>query len=250
MTFDPTINSLSFTGGSFRHLRTRRGIDTGKTVTLDVTKFTAGTHYPLGYIKAGVVLGKVTASSKYGPYGGEANEVQSIAVDATGGTFTVTVRGGTTAAIAFNATAAAVQTALELLAEVNAGDIVVTGGPGAAGGATPYVLSFAGQYSGTNTAAVTTSGASLTGGAGTAVVATTTQGGSTASDGTEVANCILLDRVQILSRANLLVAPALVVVAAMTEGDFIRANMPIASGTAGGIDAEGERDLGPAFRWS
>lgn len=38
------------------------------SVTLDVSKFTAGTHYPNGYIPSGMVLGKVTATGLYGPY--------------------------------------------------------------------------------------------------------------------------------------------------------------------------------------
>jgi hypothetical protein len=37
-------------------------------VTLDISKFTAGTHYPNGYIPSGCVLGKVTATGMYGPY--------------------------------------------------------------------------------------------------------------------------------------------------------------------------------------
>lgn len=250
MTFDPTITVSSSYAGSFKHLRTKRGLDTGKTVTLDVSKFTKSTHYPNGFIPGGVVLGQVTSSSKFGPYAAKANEVQHIAVDAAGGTFTISFRGGTTAAIAFNATAAAVQAALELLAEVEVNDIIVTGGPGAAGGATPYILSFQKEYTGQDVAAVTTGVGSLTGGAGTAAVTTTTAGGTTGTDGTQVANCILLDRVLLLSRANVFTAPTIAVAAAMTEGDFVEANMPIASGTAGGIDAAGKSDLGSAFRWS
>lgn len=36
--------------------------------TLDITKFTAATHYPNGYIPSGIVLGLVSASGLYGPY--------------------------------------------------------------------------------------------------------------------------------------------------------------------------------------
>lgn len=247
MAFDPTINTQTVYAGSFKHLRTRRGLDTGKTVTLDVAKFTSGTHYPRGYIPAGVVLGKVTASSKFGPYGEAATEDQTITIDATGGTFTITFRGGTTAAIAYNATAAQVQAALEALAEIDAGDVVVTGGPGATAA---FHVKFQGQYAGTNVAAMTTGAGSLTGGASTATVATATGGGSSASDGTEVAKGVLLDRVPILTSLNQLTAPSLVVAAMMTEGDFVEANMPIASGTAGGIDDAGKAQLGPLFTWS
>ena len=47
----------------------------------------------------------------------------------TGGTFTLTVDGSTTAPIAFNATATAVQSALTALATVRPGEVVATGGP-------------------------------------------------------------------------------------------------------------------------
>ncbi|MGW0245059.1 head decoration protein [Nocardia goodfellowii] len=38
------------------------------SITLDVTKFTKGTHYPEDFIPSGIVLGKVTATGLYGPY--------------------------------------------------------------------------------------------------------------------------------------------------------------------------------------
>lgn len=59
------------------------------------------------------------------------NEVQRLTPGGTisGGTFTITFEGQTTAAIAWNATAAVVQAALEALSNVNVGDVTVTGGP-------------------------------------------------------------------------------------------------------------------------
>lgn len=36
--------------------------------TLDVSAFTAATHYPNGYFPSGIVLGVITASGLYGPY--------------------------------------------------------------------------------------------------------------------------------------------------------------------------------------
>ena len=61
--------------------------------------------------------------------GREASEVQTIICDdtATGGTFTLTYEGETTAAIAFNANAGAIKTALELLTTVETDDIAVAG---------------------------------------------------------------------------------------------------------------------------
>jgi hypothetical protein len=111
------------------------------------------------------------------------NEVQSITVDAAGGTFTITYSGQTTTAIAYNAAASAVQSALEALSNIGVGDVSVTGGPGSAGGATPYFIEFRKTLGQTNVAAVTTGVGSLTGGAATAAVATVTPG--VAPTGTE-----------------------------------------------------------------
>jgi hypothetical protein len=88
------------------------------------------------------------------------NEIQMVVTDATGGTFTLTYSGQTTAAIAYNATAAAIQTALETLSNIAPGDVavvrdVVTG---------PFTVTFMGTLGNTNVAQLTASGASLTGG--------------------------------------------------------------------------------------
>lgn len=57
------------------------------------------------------------------------NEVQSLAIEhgPTGGTFTLTYSGQTTSGIAYNANAAAVQSALEGLSNIASGDVEVTG---------------------------------------------------------------------------------------------------------------------------
>lgn len=102
---------------------------------------------------------------------GGTNEVQTINLgSATAGSIAITVDGQTTGAIPYNANAAAVQTALESLSNVNPGDILVTGGP------LPglITLTFAGQYAGSNVAQVTVAPTGLTG--GTVTVATTTPG--------------------------------------------------------------------------
>lgn len=103
------------------------------------------------------------------------NEQQTITVDATGGTYTITWSGQTTTAISATATAATVKAALEGLSNIAVGDVTVTGGPGDAGGTTPYTVTFTGNLAATNVAAMTTT-TSLTGGAGTAVVATSVPG--------------------------------------------------------------------------
>jgi hypothetical protein len=101
------------------------------------------------------------------------NEVETITINATGGTYTLTFSGQTTAAIAYNANAAAVQAALEALSNIAPGDVLVTGGPGASN---PLTVEFRGVYAGTNVTQMTSSAASLTGGTHTATIATSIQG--------------------------------------------------------------------------
>lgn len=106
------------------------------------------------------------------------SEVQTVTITGgpTGGTYTLTFSGQTTAAIAYNATAAAVRTALEALSNVEVGDVTTGGGPHPG---TPITVTFGGQYSGTDVAQMTASAVGLTGGTTPAVtVTTTTAGGS------------------------------------------------------------------------
>jgi hypothetical protein len=104
------------------------------------------------------------------------NEVEEIKVNATGGTFKITFGSETTAAIAYNASAAEVQTALEALPSLT-GNITVTGGPGGKGGGTPYVLTFVGALKETAITPVTTNRTELTGGAKLASVIVLKPGG-------------------------------------------------------------------------
>jgi hypothetical protein len=103
------------------------------------------------------------------------NEVQQIAITGTptGGTFTATYSGQTTASIAYNATAATVQAALENLSNIAVGDVVCTGGPLPG---TPVVCTFGGNLGNANLTQMTTTD-SLTGGTTPASAVTTTTGG-------------------------------------------------------------------------
>lgn len=76
----------------------------------------------------------------------------------TGGTFTLTFGGQTTSAIAYNAAASAVQTALEALSTIGNGNVIVTG---SAGG--PYTVEFVNDLGRQGVGAVTGDGSSLTG---------------------------------------------------------------------------------------
>lgn len=52
---------------------------TNPSVTLDVSAFTAATHYPNGYLLSGIVLGKITATGLYGPYNDTLSNGQEVA---------------------------------------------------------------------------------------------------------------------------------------------------------------------------
>ena len=49
-------------------LGSAHGTDMARSITLDVSAFTSGTHYPQGFLLSGLPLGKITATGKYGPY--------------------------------------------------------------------------------------------------------------------------------------------------------------------------------------
>lgn len=107
-------------------------------------------------------------------------EVTTITANATpntGGTFTLTVNGVTTAAIAFDATAAQVQTALEALANVQSGDVtaVQTTGTDLGDANAVVTLTWGGNFTGTNpTISIDDTG--LTGGSGDHALAEATAG--------------------------------------------------------------------------
>lgn len=106
---------------------------------------------------------------------GATNEVQGVEVtgDPTGGTFTLTYSGQTTAAIPYNASAGTVQGALTALSNLRTGDVVVSKPE-----AFTYEVEFTNSLKGTNVAAMTASGAGLTGGTTPGVTITTLTAGS------------------------------------------------------------------------
>lgn len=194
-----------------------------KAVTIDASKVSADGNGDK-VLKAGTVLGKVTASGLFGPYGGRSNEVQQFDLGAASeGTFTISFDGETTAAIAYNATATTVRAALEALSNINPGDVAVTGGslPG-----TAVVITFGGRHAGQNVPQITINGGGLTG--ATVTIATTTVGGSSVSDGRETADCILLNTINV--RYGNAAATA------VTHGVVREARLT-------GIDAAGKADL-------
>lgn len=103
------------------------------------------------------------------------SEVQRVTIfgSPTGGNFTLTFRGQTTANIARNAAAAAVTAALEALSTIGAGNVVASGGPGPDA---PWDVTFAGTLAGQNVPHLKATHA-LTGGTTPHMTVTTTTPG-------------------------------------------------------------------------
>jgi hypothetical protein len=147
-------------------------------------------------LQPGTVLAKITSGAnagKVGPFqaaGSAANEVQTLTggVGITAGTYKISLFNGDaiTAAIAYNAAAAAVQTAVRaalaasanIEANVYADSITVTGGP--ANTATALTITYVG-VDGQDVPQATADSSGLTG--GTISAATTTAGVAGANDG-------------------------------------------------------------------
>lgn len=103
-----------------------------------------------------------------------ANEVQTLSIVGTpdGGTFTLSFNGQVTAGIAFNASAATVQTALRALTTINGANVNCTGGalPG-----TPIVVTFVGTLANNDVPLIVGNGAGLTTTGSISYANTTTQ---------------------------------------------------------------------------
>jgi len=127
---------------------------------------------PSAQMLAGFFAYAMSASAS--PTGTPADEVQTITVDATGGTFTISFSfeglSGTTP-IAYNANASTVQSALEALRPIKTGNVTCSGSLSSG-----MSITFAGKLAKANMPALTTNASGLTGGASTAVVGTTTTG--------------------------------------------------------------------------
>ena len=89
----------------------------------------------------------------------------TVTVSASGGEFTLSYNGISTGPLAYNTLAADVQTALEQLPGIGAGNIGVTGMSDVQAGQTVtiYTITFQGTLGGLNPASITASGAALTG---------------------------------------------------------------------------------------
>lgn len=179
-----TVDNTSATGGTVVPTTTTAGVDSDVTVT-----GSAGGPWDVEFVSTyanqDVPLMTGNGSSLVKPAGSYGVNVTTITdgVDATnekqqltpagpptGGTFTMTFDGQVTAATAYNASAATVQTNLESLSNIAAGDVAVTG---SAGG--PWVVEFKQAYKGVDVPLISCNGTLLTGGA-KGIVQTVTQG--------------------------------------------------------------------------
>lgn len=99
------------------------------------------------------------------------DEVQTLTVTATGGTFRVAYDGYWTADLAEDISAANLQVALRALLSINGANVTATGDAGG-----PFTITFIAGLGKLNVPAIVTDGALLTGGAATAVIVVTTPG--------------------------------------------------------------------------
>lgn len=153
------------------------------TKSMDITApIIAGDRKVNAWVDEQIAKGDLAYAAAYAAK----NEVQSLSAnDHTGGTFTLafTLRSGetfTTAAIAFDATAATIETAIDVAATTASivgwtnGDISVSGG---AANANPVVFTFDGtSVAGQNHGLIVNDGTLLTGGTDDGTVTTTTHG--------------------------------------------------------------------------
>lgn len=190
--------------------------DNAQSGTLDVSEFTSGTHYDstTKVMPSGVALAKV--GDLLVPFA-PAAEAQTITVTGapTGGNFTLAVDGEVTAAIAYNADAAAVQAALEALSNIAPGDVTVSG-------TTTKTITFGGTYAGVDVPQITLANNGLTGGTTPNVtIATTVPGGSQIL-------CGFLAYPVALLRENGSVSDTSIV-AVIVDATIIPANLPVAA---------------------
>lgn len=157
---------------------------------INKTDKTSATSHGVSYDVEGTVVAEqgvdfsTNVASKFGdfiPYFDPSllqNEIQIVTVGTnTAGQFKLTFSAQQTADIAFNASAATVQSALEALSNIAPGDVIVTGNNGG-----PWRVEFAATYAATNVAEMTLANGTtpLSGGSGQGV--TTSIGGSTGGD--------------------------------------------------------------------
>lgn len=78
MNLQQTVRTFGMDDQSW--LGSEHGTQATESITLDVSTFTPATHYPAGYFKSGIPLGKITAGGKFGPYDNAAADGREVLV--------------------------------------------------------------------------------------------------------------------------------------------------------------------------
>jgi hypothetical protein len=95
MSLDISMQTRAYQVGDRRWLLAEPDVKFNET--LDISKFTAGTHFPNGFIPSGTVVGRVTATQLLGPYLDAASDGTQTAVGISYGDARVTRQDGTNA---------------------------------------------------------------------------------------------------------------------------------------------------------
>ncbi len=75
---DLSLRTETFSQDAQDWLGSSHGTETAKSITLDKSTFTLATHFPDGFLKSGIALGKITATGKYGPYDDALSNGQNV----------------------------------------------------------------------------------------------------------------------------------------------------------------------------
>lgn len=224
---DISVSNTSHQVENRSWLLSPHGTDPGTTpsITLDVSAFTAETHYPNGFIKSGEPLAQLS-NGLYVPYASASTEAGTLTRTSTGGDVRLNIHdtagnGGLTSEIAASAagfTAAAYQAAIRALGGKFA-TATVTGSDGG-----PLTVTFVGND---NDVTVEVDNDDATG--GTVVWATTTAGGAESPAGEGTGKGLLFSSVKV---PNLLDTTVNVGAALYVHGFISRSKLPRDPGDA------------------
>ncbi len=176
-----TITQFSTTSGSFSSGGAGGKIVTGPGIPAD-TRVKEIKSSELVLSNAAILsTSAATVTSAAGPGNTPTNEQQAVTVRATAGQFTLSFISPnpgstteTTASIPYNASAGAVESALAGLANVGAGNVTVSGGPGSETGGNPYLIEFKSRFADTNVRKLAAAGVGLSGGSPSSAVTVST----------------------------------------------------------------------------
>lgn len=163
---------LDFTGNA----SVRSGVWDATTLSADSNGF----YYPPPFTFVTLSTSDPTKIKAFENLGSNTNAQQTLTLTGTptGGTFTLTFNGQTTAPISYNASSAAVSAALAALSNIGStANIAVTGG---ALEAAPIVVQFEGFWGNQPVALMTANSSGLTGGTSPVVTPTTSVTGTSA----------------------------------------------------------------------